>query len=169
MQRVEERPRAEPGQGCCGGGFGFFHQLLVPSSPDINLCWHPPPPPPAPPSVNPSKSRLCPLGCVWLVTSSFPKWIVLHWVSVCMMCWVSIFFLFVIFLYSHVICFFNFIYNCTYDLSKGLWHFSACSAFYMGKPSPTSSCFKSTIVLRFLSVVFLMYRMWLPQQLISTI
>lgn len=145
--------RAEPGQGCCGGGFGFFHQLLVPSSPDINLCWHPPPPPPAPPSVSPSKSHLCPLGRVWLVTSSFPKWIVLHGVSVCM-CWVSIFFSFCSFFFIFSCHLFFVFLNCTYDLSKGLWHFSACSAFYMGKPSPSCSCFKSTIVLHFLSVVF---------------
>lgn len=38
--------------------------------------------------------------------------------------------------------------------SKGLWHSSAWSAFYMGKLSPTCSCFKSPIVLRFLSIVY---------------
>lgn len=47
-----------------------------------------------------------------------------------------------------------FFYSCTYDFGKGLWHFSAWSAFYMGKLSPTCSCFKSPIVLRFLSIVY---------------
>ena len=37
---------------------------------------------------------------------------------------------------------------------KGLWHFSAWSAFYMGKLSPTCSCFKSPIVLHFRSIVY---------------
>lgn len=45
-------------------------------------------------------------------------------------------------------------YNCTYDFGKGLRHFSACSAFYMGKLPATTSCFKSPIVLCFLSVVY---------------
>lgn len=35
---------------------------------------------------------------------------------------------------------------------KGLWHVCACSAFYTAKLSPTCSCFKSPIVLYFLSV-----------------
>lgn len=120
MQRVEERPRAVPGQGCCGGGSGFFHQLLVLSSLDIDLRLHPLPPLPPPscrPSVSVSKSRLCPpLGCVWLVTSSFPKWLVLHEVSVCMTCWVSVLFLFVLF-YNLVSSLF-FFYNCTYDFGR---------------------------------------------------
>lgn len=49
-----------------------------------------------------------------------------------------------------------FFYNCIYiyKTGKGLWHSSAWSAFYMGKLSPTCSCFKSPIVLRSLSVVY---------------
>lgn len=102
--RVEEKL----GQGCCGGGFGVFHQLLVPSSPDINLCLHPPPAAPPPPpscwsSLNHVSVLLLLLGCVWLVPSSFPKWLVMHEVSVCMMCWVSIF---ILFLFSCHLCFY---------------------------------------------------------------
>lgn len=47
--------------------------------------------------------------------------------------------------------FFN---NCIYDLGKGLRHFSACSAFCMGKLSPTCSGLKGPIVLCFLSIVY---------------
>lgn len=123
-------------------------------SPDINLRLHPAPPPPSPScypsSVSVSKSRLWPpLGCVWLVTSSFPKWLVLHEVSVCMMCWVSIFISY--FIFSCHLCFF---YNCIYMTVKGLWHVGAWSAVYMGMLSPTCSCFKSPIALGFLSIVY---------------
>lgn len=38
------------------------------------------------------------------------------------------------------------------DFGKGLRHLCALSAFYMGKLSPTGPCFKSPIVLCFLSV-----------------
>lgn len=100
--RVEEKL----GQGCCGGGLDVFHPLLVPSSPDINLRLHPPPPAPPPPycwsSLNHILLLLLLLGCVWLVPSSFPKWLVMHEVSVCMMCWVSIF---ILFIFSCHLCF----------------------------------------------------------------
>lgn len=63
-----------------------------------------------PPSIHHllvSKSCPCPfLGCVWLVASSLTKWLVLHEVSVCMMCWVSILFLLVLFfIFSCRFCF----------------------------------------------------------------
>lgn len=57
-------------------------------------------------------------------------------------------------LMSSVLLLLVFFYHCIYDFGKGLWHFSAWSAFYMGKLSPTCSCFKSPIVLRFLSIVY---------------
>lgn len=72
----------------------------------------------------------------------------------CVWCveWVFYFFTFLFLkIYISHLCLF---YNCTYDFGKGLWHFSAWSAFYMGKLSPTCSCFKSPIVLRFPSIVY---------------
>lgn len=50
--------------------------------------------------------------------------------------------------------FFFFLVYIQYVFGRGLWHFGAWSAFYMGKQSPTCSCFKSPIVLHFLSIVY---------------
>lgn len=124
----------EAGPGYCGGGaFLSFISSLSPSSPDINLCRHPPLAPRPPPSVSspcPPPQIISPPGCVRLVTGSFPKWLVLHRVSVCMMCWVSLFYIYI--LVS------SFLYFMYIRFKPGI---GVCSAVYTGKPSPTCPCF----------------------------
>lgn len=62
--------------------------------------------------------------------------------------WIFCFSLFFFYIYMSSL-FFITVHN---DFGKGLQHFCARSAFYMGKLSPTGPCFKSPIVLCFLCV-----------------
>jgi len=86
------------------------------------------------------------------------------------MCWVNILFLF--FIFSCHLCFFScfFFYKCIYSMSL----VGDYGTLVLGQRFIWESSHPHALVLRVLlfftsSLLFMMYRMWLPQQLVSTI